>query len=145
MKIKARMKRFLSSLLVLSSALSGSASSATALCTDYKTGFGSVCITTQTGETMTVTLSDDMTTRFTESHIIFADAANEVTLPLARLRSYEFVEAVVPEGIDEVPVVQAGHGAIFTADGRQIGSLSGAPAGLYIVKHGKSSIKIYHK
>lgn len=112
---------------------------------DLKAGYSSVEVRTVKGETMTVTLTDAMTTTFTSTDIIFTDATNTVSIPLAQLRTYSFVAAVIPEGISGVPAVQGDITAVYTADGRQIPSLESAPAGLYIVKCGKTTLKIYHK
>lgn len=112
---------------------------------DLKAGYSSVEVRTVKGETMTVTLTDAMTTTFTSTDIIFTDATNTVSIPLAQLRTYSFVPAVIPEGISGVPAVQGDITAVYTADGRQIPSLESAPAGLYIVKCGKTTLKIYHK
>lgn len=112
---------------------------------DLKAGYSSVEVRTVSGETTTIVLTDDMTTTFTSTDIIFADATNTVSIPLAQLRTYSFVPAVIPEGISGVPAVQGDITAVYTADGRQISSLESAPAGLYIVKCGKTTLKIYHK
>lgn len=112
---------------------------------DLKAGYSSICVQHVNGETTTITLTDQLTTQITATHIVFADAANEVNIPLDQLRSYSFVEAVIPEGIDQVPVVANGISAVYTADGRQLPSLQGVPAGLYIVKCGKSTMKVYRK
>lgn len=132
------MKRIILHTLALAAALTASADG-------LKPGFSSVEIRTVSGETTTVTLTDEMTTTFTASDVVFADATTTVSLPLTQLRTYSFVEAVIPEGITSVPAVQNGISAIFTADGRQISSLEGAPAGLYIVKTAGTTIKIYRK
>lgn len=132
------MKRIILHTLALAATLTASADG-------LKPGFSSVEIRTVSGETTTVTLTDEMTTTFTASDIVFADATTTVSLPLTQLRTYSFVEAVIPEGITSVPAVQHGISAIFTADGRQIPSLEGAPAGLYIVKTAGTTIKIYRK
>lgn len=132
------MKRIILHTLALAAALTASADG-------LKPGFSSVEIRTVSGETTTVTLTDGMTTTFTAQDIIFADATTAVSIPLAQLRTYSFVEAIIPEGITSVPAVQNGISAIFTADGRQISSLEGAPAGLYIVKSAGTTMKIYRK
>lgn len=132
------MKRIILPTLALAAALTASADG-------LKPGFSSVEIRTVSGETTTVTLTDEMTTTFTASDVVFADATTTVSLPLTQLRTYSFVEAVIPEGITDVPAVQNGIDAIFTADGRQIPSLEGAPAGLYIVKTAGTTMKIYRK
>lgn len=131
------MKKTLLALLALT-ALTASADG-------FKAGYSSVQISTVSGETTTVTLTDEMTTTFTASDIVFADATTTISLPLTQLRTYSFVEAVIPEGITSVPAVQHGISAIFTADGRQIPSLEGAPTGLYIVKTAGTTMKIYRK
>lgn len=135
---KYNMKKVLLSLFTIATAM-------TATADGLKAGYSSVEIRTVSGETTTVTLSDDMTTQFTAQDIVFADATTTVTLPLAQLRTYTFVEAVIPEGITDVTAVQGNINAIYTADGRQITSLEGAPAGLYIVKSAGTTIKIYRK
>lgn len=132
------MKRIILHTLALAAALTASADG-------LKPGFSSVEIRTVSGETTTVTLTDGMTTTFTAQDIVFADATTAVSIPLAQLRTYSFVEAIIPEGITSVPAVQNGISAIFTADGRQMPSLEGAPAGLYIVKTAGTTIKIYRK
>lgn len=134
------MKR--SSLIIL--ALCGALAAAASVAEDTKPGYSSVVLRTQTGETTTITLTDNMSTKFTETDIVFDDGQNMVSLPLAKLRSYTFTEAVIPEGIDAVPIVGEAE-AVYSADGRRVPSLSGAPAGLYIVKNGKTTLKIYHK
>lgn len=139
------MKKTLLSLFALAIALTASADGTTTAVSDLKPGFSSVEIRTVSGETTTVTLTDGMTTTFTTQDIIFADATTTVSLPLTQLRTYSFVEAVIPEGITSVPAVQHGISAIFTADGRQIPSLEGAPTGLYIVKTAGTTMKIYRK
>lgn len=132
------MKRIILHTLALAAALTASADG-------LKPGFSSVEIRTVSGETTTVTLTDGMTTTFTAQDIVFADATTAVSIPLAQLRTYSFVEAIIPEGITSVPAVQNGISAIFTVDGRQISSLEGAPAGLYIVKSAGTTMKIYRK
>lgn len=132
------MKKIFLSLLAIAAALTVSADG-------LKAGYSSVEVHTVSGETTTIILTDDMTTTFTSTDIIFADATNTVNIPLAHLRTYTFVPAVIPEGITNVPAVQGGITGIYTADGRRITSLEGAPAGLYIVKCGKTTLKIYHK
>lgn len=117
----------------------------TASADGFKTGYSSVELRTQSGETTTLTLTDAMTTTFTTTDIVFSDGSTTITLPLAQLRTYSFVPAVIPEGISGVPAVQGDITAVYTADGRQIPSLESAPAGLYIVKCGKTTLKIYHK
>lgn len=132
------MKRIILHTLALAAALTASADG-------LKPGFSSVEIRTVSGETTTVTLTDEMTTQFTASDVIFADATTTVSIPLAQLRSYSFVEADIPEGITDVTVAHDSIDAIFTADGRQMPSLEGAPAGLYIVKTAGTTMKIYRK
>lgn len=132
------MKRIILHTLALAAALTASADG-------LKPGYSSVEIRTVSGETTTVTLTDEMTTQFTASDVIFADATTTVSIPLAQLRSYSFVEAVITEGITDVTVAHDSIDAIFTADGRQMPSLEGAPAGLYIVKSAGTTIKIYRK
>lgn len=139
------MKKTFLSLFALAIALTASADGTTTAVSDLKPGYSSVEIRTVSGETTTVTLTDEMTTTFTASDVIFADATTTVSIPLAQLRSYSFVEAVIPEGITDVTVAHDSIDAIFTADGRQIPSLEGAPAGLYIVKSAGTTIKIYRK
>lgn len=131
------MKKTLLSILALT-ALTASADG-------FKAGFSSVELRSQSGETTTVTLTDAMTTTFTATDVVFADGTTTVTMPLAQLRSYTFVEAVVPEGITEVPTVQDGITAIYTADGRRVDSTNMNQPGLYIVKCGKSTLKVYRK
>lgn len=118
---------------------------------DLKAGYSSVTICSQTGVTTTVTLTDMMTTTFTDKDIVFADADNEVRLPLAQLRSYTFVEASVPEGISAPLLHLAGQPAeVYTADGRLVATtrslqLEGLQPGTYIVRSGNVSFKINHK
>lgn len=109
---------------------------------DTKAGFSSVEIRTQKGETQVITLTDDMTTTFNATDVVFADATNRVALSLKDLRSYTFVPAVIPESITS-PVVST-DAQIYTADGRRIESLDGAPAGTYVVRSGQTTFKIYH-
>lgn len=138
------MKRIILAILTLCAALTAAA--------DTKAGFSSVVITTQTGETTTVTLTDDMTTAFTATDIVFADADNVVSIPLARLRSYTFVEATIPEGISAptagISTRQAAE--VYTIDGRLITTtrslnLEGLQPGTYIVRSGQESVKIQHR
>lgn len=139
------MKKTLLSLFALAATLTASAEPAMLLTTDAKAGYSSVQISTVNGENTTVTLSDEMTTTFTAQDIVFADGTTTVSIPLAQLRTYTFVPATPPDGITEVPVLQNGVTAIFSADGRQLPTLDGAPAGMYIVKCGKTTMKIYRK
>lgn len=131
------MKRFLLSVLTLALAIAAMADEPT------KAGFSSVEIRTRSGETTTITLTDKMTTTFTENDAVFADGTNEVRIPLAQLRTYTFVPTVVPEGI-ATPVVSSGA-EFYTIDGRRIDSLAGAPTGTYIVRNGKTTFKVLHK
>lgn len=131
------MKRYLFSLLALCSAAVAMADE------PFKAGFSSVEIRTRNGETTTITLTDAMTTTFTETDAIFSDGNDVVSIPLAQLRTYTFVAAVVPEGIT-APVV-SGHAEFFSVDGRPLESLVGAPEGTYIVRSGQTTFKIYHK
>lgn len=119
-----------------------SASALTALA-DQKAGFASIEVRTQKGETTVVTLIDDLTTTFTATDVVFADANNSVALPLKDLRSYTFVPAVIPEGVTS-PVVSA-DAQIFTIDGRRIDNLNAAPAGTYVVRHGETTFKVHHR
>lgn len=139
------MKKTILSLFAIAAALSAAAGDTTTAGGDLKAGFSSIEVRTVSGETTTVTLTDEMTTTFTATDVIFADATTTVSIPLAQLRTYTFIEAVIPEGITAVPAVQNGVSAIFTADGRQLPTLDGAPAGLYIVKSAGTTIKIYRK
>lgn len=139
------MKKTILSFFALAITLCASADAFAQQSTELKPGYSSVEIRTVSGETTIVTLTDEMTTQFTAQDIVFADATTTVTLPLAQLRTYTFVEAVIPEGITDVTAVQGNINAIYTADGRQITSLEGAPAGLYIVKSAGTTIKIYRK
>lgn len=137
------MKRLLP-LLALGASLTASA--------DVKPGFASVEITTQRGEVSTVTLTDAMTTRFTASDVIFADATTTVSLPLAQLRSYSFVPAVVPEGI-VAPRFDTTDGQpyeVYSLDGRRLTtasslSLEGLTPGTYVVRHGNTTLKVHHR
>lgn len=131
------MKRYLFSLLALCSATFAMADE------PMKAGCSSVEIRTRSGETTTVTLSDAMTTTFTDSEVIFSDGTDAVAIPLAQFRTYTFVAAIIPEGIT-APVV-SGNAEFFTVDGRRLESLAGAPEGTYIVRNGKTTFKIYHK
>lgn len=131
------MKRLLFSIFALCGA-------ATALAdTPLKAGFCSVEIRSQQGETTVITLTDNMKTTFTDADVIFADDSYRFELPLAQLRSYTFVPAVIPEGIT-TPVVSAGA-EVYTIDGRRIDTLAGAPAGTYVVRNGKTTFKVLHK
>lgn len=138
------MKRIFFNLLALCCTLGAAADG-------VKAGYSSVTLCAQNGETTTITLTDQMTTSFTEKDIVFSDATNEVSLPLARLRSYSFGEAVVPEGISAPMVSLSGEAAdVFTLDGRHLTttrnlSLAGLQPGTYIVRQGGVSIKINHK
>lgn len=138
------MKRKILPILALSVALTAAA--------DTKAGFSSVVITMQTGETTTVTLTDDMTTAFTATDIVFADAANTVSMPLARLRSYSFVEATIPEGISAptAGISTQQNAEVYTLDGRFVATtrslnLEGLQPGTYIVRSGENSVKIQHR
>lgn len=139
------MKKTILSLFAIAAALSAAAGDTTTAGGDLKAGFSSIEVRTVNGETTTVTLTDEMTTTFTATDVTFADATTTVSIPLAQLRTYTFVEAVIPEGIADVPILAGGVSAIYTADGRTLPTLEGAPAGLYIVKRGKTTIKIYRK
>lgn len=108
-----------------------------------KAGFCSVEIRSQKGETTVITLTDQMTTTFTDTEAIFADETNDVRIPLAQLRTYTFVPAVIPEGIS-TPVVSA-NAEFYTTDGRRIDTLAGAPTGTYVVRNGKTTFKVLHK
>lgn len=131
------MKRILLSILALCSAGAVMADE------PLKAGFSSVEVRTRSGETTTITLSDQMTTTFTDTEAIFADETNDVRIPLAQLRTYTFVPAVIPEGIT-APVVSAGA-EVYTTDGRRIDTLDGAPTGTYVVRNGKTTFKVLHK
>lgn len=137
------MKRIVLSTLALCGALIATA--------DVKPGFSSVVVTSPTGETTTITLTDAMVTSFTAADAIFSDGTNEVAIPLADLRSYTFVEAVIPEGIN-APLLNLGdaNAEIFTLDGRLVRSasslsLDGLQTGTYIVRSGNRTIKVNHK
>lgn len=130
------MKQTILSLLALATTLTGAADT-------LKPGYSSVQLLAHDGHTTTVTLTDDMVTTFTDTDIVFADAANTVTMALADLRSFTFTEAVIPDGIATPVVAEAQE--IYTADGHRIATLDGAPAGLYIIRSGKSIVKIYHQ
>lgn len=138
------MKRILISALAL-------CCSVAALADGVKSGYSSVVLCAQNGETTTITLSDAMQTTFTATDIVFSDASNEVRMPLARLRSYSFVEAIVPEGISAPLLSVSGEAAeVYTLDGRHLMttrslSLAGLQAGTYIVRQGGVSFKINHK
>lgn len=129
------MKHLLLTVLASASALTAFA--------DQKAGFASIEVRTQKGETTVVTLTDDLTTTFTATDVVFADANNSVALPLKDLRSYTFVPAVIPEGVTS-PVVSA-DAQIFTIDGRRIDNLNAAPAGTYVVRHGETTFKVHHR
>lgn len=131
------MKRILLSILALCSAGAVMADE------PLKAGFSSVEVRTRSGETTTITLSDQMTTTFTDTEAIFADETNDVRIPLAQLRTYTFVPAVIPEGIS-TPVVSA-NAEFYTTDGRRIDTLAGAPTGTYVVRNGKTTFKVLHK
>lgn len=137
------MKRIVLSTLALCGALIATA--------DVKPGYSSVVVTSPTGETTTITLTDAMVTSFTAADAIFSDGTNEVAIPLANLRSYTFVEAVIPEGIS-APLLNLGgaNAEIFTLDGRLVRSasslsLDGLQTGTYIVRSGNRTIKVNHK
>lgn len=145
------MKRIILPTLALCCALTAAADTSTGLSTDIKPGFSSVVVTSPTGETTTITLTDAMVTSFTAADAIFSDGTNEVTIPLANLRSYTFVEAVIPEGIN-APLLNLGdaNAEIFTLDGRLVRSasslsLDGLQTGTYIVRSGNRTIKVNHK
>lgn len=137
------MKRIILPTLALCSALTAAA--------DVKPGYSSVVVRTQTGETTTITLTDAMKTTFTAADAIFSDGTTEVAIPLADLRSYTFVEAIIPEGIN-APLLNLGDAntEIFTIDGRLVRtasslSLDGLQTGTYIVRSGNRTIKVSHK
>lgn len=108
-----------------------------------KAGFCSVEIRSQKGETTVITLTDQMTTTFTDTDVVFADDSYRFELPLAQLRSYAFVPAVIPEGIT-TPVIST-NAEFYTIDGRRIDVLAGAPTGTYVVRNGKTTFKVLHK
>lgn len=130
------MKRLLFSILALCSAAVAMADE------PQKAGFSSIEVRTRSGETTIITLTEEMTTTFNDTAVIFADAINSVQFPLAQFRSYTFVPAVIPEGIT-TPVVSAGA-EFYTVDGRRIDTLAGAPTGTYVVRNGKTTFKVLH-
>lgn len=137
------MKKTILYLFTLAAALTASAD-------DVKAGFSSIEIRTVGGETTTVTLTDEMTTKFTATDVVFADATNTVSIPLDQLRTYSFVEAVIPEGISAISLAEGATAQVFDLEGRLLTTtrglnLSQLKPGTYIVRIGGTSLKINHK
>lgn len=144
------MKKTILSILTLAAALTASADDTTTAVSDLKAGFSSVEIRTVSGETTTVTLTDEMTTQFTTSDVVFADATTTVSIPLDQLRTYTFVEAAIPEGITTIGLSSNTAAQVFDLEGRLVATTRGLnlaqlKPGTYIVRIAGTSIKINHK